>query len=151
MSLVSVQVTGEGAGGPSLASQWEVETGLRSAPWYPALLPSSACRGCQDVSSVHSSPGAWLREVTTGLQVYPAPPLPDSHTVPPVQVMHGMFSYSHHWHTWSMLCAWLVCYGLVVVGSLLLTSELAFFQCSPRLCAMLSRLLTRISQTLASV
>lgn len=45
MSLVSIQVTGEGAGGPSLASQWEVETGLRLAAWYPALLPSSACWG----------------------------------------------------------------------------------------------------------
>lgn len=45
MSLVSIQVTGEGAGGPSLASQWEIEMGLCSAAWYPALLPSSACWG----------------------------------------------------------------------------------------------------------
>lgn len=115
--------------------------GLYSAAWYPALLPSSACWGlwslfAKDVKMHHvyiANPGAWPREVTTGLQAYPLSLVPCSHALLPVQVTHGIPFSLHHWPTESTLHAWP--YDLVVAGSLLLISELAFFSSVPLDCA----------------
>lgn len=77
--------------------------------------------------------GAWPREVTTGLQAYPLSLVPCSHALLPVQVTHGIPFSLHHWPTEFTLHAWP--YDLVVAGSLLLISELAFFSSVPLDCA----------------